>query len=58
VGKDNQIKFYKNISLANKKIKEVLQDKAQHKLVILQGVGHQGQYEAPEACFEAINAFI
>jgi pimeloyl-ACP methyl ester carboxylesterase len=39
-------------------IKEVLQDKAQHKLVILQGVGHQGQYEAPEACFEAINAFI
>ena len=39
-------------------IKEVLQDKAQHKLVILQGVGHQGQYEAPSACFEAINAFI
>ena len=26
VGKDNQIKFYKNISLANKKIQEVLQD--------------------------------
>lgn len=39
-------------------IKEVLQDKAQHKLVILQGVGHQGQYEAPDACFEAIKAFI
>jgi pimeloyl-ACP methyl ester carboxylesterase len=39
-------------------IKEILQDKAQHKLVILQGVGHQGQYEAPKACFEAINAFI
>ena len=39
-------------------IKDVLQDKAQHKLVILQGVGHQGQYEAPDACFEAINAFI
>ena len=39
-------------------IQEVLQDKAQHKLVILQGVGHQGQYEAPDACFEAINAFI
>ena len=39
-------------------IKEVLQDKAQHKLVILQGVGHQGQYEAPSACFEVINAFI
>jgi pimeloyl-ACP methyl ester carboxylesterase len=39
-------------------IKEVLQDKAQHKLVILQDVGHQGQYEAPNACFEAINAFI
>ena len=39
-------------------IKEVLQDKAQHKLVILQDVGHQGQYEAPSACFEAINAFI
>ena len=39
-------------------IKEVLQDKAQHKLVILQDVGHQGQYEAPSACFEAINAFF
>ncbi len=39
-------------------IKEVLQDKAQHKLVILQGVGHQGQYEDPKACFEAINALI
>ncbi|NBW03096.1 MAG: alpha/beta hydrolase [Cytophagia bacterium] len=39
-------------------IKEVLQDKAQHKLVILRDVGHQGQYEAPSACFEAINAFI
>jgi len=39
-------------------IKEVLQDKAQHKLVILQGVGHQGQYEAPEACFDPIYAFI
>jgi pimeloyl-ACP methyl ester carboxylesterase len=39
-------------------IKAVLQDKAQHKLVILQDVGHQGQYEAPSACFEAINAFI
>ena len=39
-------------------IKDVLHDKAQHKLVILQGVGHQGQYEAPKACFEAINAFI
>jgi hypothetical protein len=39
-------------------IKEVLQDKAQHKLVILKDVGHQGQYEAPNACFEAINAFI
>jgi pimeloyl-ACP methyl ester carboxylesterase len=39
-------------------IKEVLQDKAQHKLVVLQDVGHQGQYEAPKACFEAINAFI
>lgn len=39
-------------------IKEVLQDKAQHKLVILNGVGHQGQYEAPVACYDAINAFI
>jgi pimeloyl-ACP methyl ester carboxylesterase len=36
----------------------ILAIKAHHKCVILPGVGHQGVYEAPEACFDAIQSFI
>lgn len=36
----------------------ILAIKAHHKCVILPGVGHQGVYEAPQACFDAIQSFI
>ncbi len=36
----------------------ILAIKAQHKCVILPGVGHQGVYEAPQACYDAIQSFI
>lgn len=36
----------------------ILAIKAHHKCVILSGVGHQGVYEAPQACFDAIQSFI
>lgn len=36
----------------------ILAIKAHHKCVILPGVGHQGVYEAPQACYNAIQSFI
>lgn len=36
----------------------ILAIKAHHKCVILPGVGHQGVYEAPVACYDAIHSFI
>jgi pimeloyl-ACP methyl ester carboxylesterase len=36
----------------------ILAIKAHHKCVILPGVGHQGAYEAPVACYDAIQSFI
>lgn len=39
-------------------IVEKIQEKDQHKFVILQGVGHQGTYEDPGGCFQAISDFI
>jgi pimeloyl-ACP methyl ester carboxylesterase len=36
----------------------ILAIKAHHKCVILPGVGHQGVYEAPQACYDAIQSFI
>ncbi len=36
----------------------ILAIKAHHKCVILPGVGHQGVYEAPVACYDAIQSFI
>lgn len=36
----------------------ILAIKAHHKCVILPGVGHQGVYEAPHACYDAIQSFI
>jgi pimeloyl-ACP methyl ester carboxylesterase len=36
----------------------ILTIKAHHKCVILPGVGHQGVYEAPQACYDAIQSFI
>ena len=35
-----------------------LEGKGQHKCVILPSVGHQGTYESPNACFEAMAAFL
>ena len=35
-----------------------LEGKAKHKCVILNHVGHQGTYEAPNACFQAMANFI
>lgn len=35
-----------------------LEGKGQHKCVILPFVGHQGTYESPNACFEAMVAFM
>jgi pimeloyl-ACP methyl ester carboxylesterase len=36
----------------------ILAIKAHHKCVILPEVGHQGVYEAPHACYDAIHSFI
>ncbi len=36
----------------------ILAIKAHHKCVFLPGVGHQGVYEAPQACYDAIQSFI
>jgi pimeloyl-ACP methyl ester carboxylesterase len=36
----------------------ILAIKAHHKCVILPEVGHQGVYEAPHACHDAIQSFI
>jgi pimeloyl-ACP methyl ester carboxylesterase len=36
----------------------ILAIKAHHKCVILPGVGHQGVYEAPVSCYNAIQSFI
>ena len=36
----------------------ILAIKAHHKCVILPGVGHQGVYEAPVSCYDAIQSFI
>jgi pimeloyl-ACP methyl ester carboxylesterase len=36
----------------------ILAIKAHHKCVILLEVGHQGVYEAPQACYDAIQSFI
>jgi pimeloyl-ACP methyl ester carboxylesterase len=36
----------------------ILAIKAHHKCVILPEVGHQGVYEAPQACYDAIQSFI
>lgn len=36
----------------------ILAIKAHHKCVILPGVGHQGVYEAPNSCYDAIQSFI
>jgi pimeloyl-ACP methyl ester carboxylesterase len=35
-----------------------LEGKGQHKCVILPSVGHQGTYESPNACFQAMAAFM
>ncbi len=37
---------------------EKIAEKAQHKFVILQKVGHQGTYENPKSCFQAICDFV